>query len=211
MKALPPEKAAEALALLRRFERGILALGNRIAPLSDPDDILQEAALAILEAARDHDPGRASLSTLAWPRIRRRIQRMGARDRLIPLPDRVRQAIGWSGEAQPEALLPLSLSLLEGEEEGGKVLPEPAAADGDPARLVEEQDLRERLAAALAALPPEERRMLALCFEEGRSLREAAREMGLTDSRARTLRRRALCRLRALVEGENPPKRRRKK
>lgn len=184
----------EALRFLRRFEPWIRKLG-RAVPLSDPDDVRQEAILAALEAARDWDPARGSLSTLAWIRVRQRIQRLGARDRPVPISGRLRRQIGRGRKPPPEALWPLSV------EEFGERL---AAPDGNPAVLVEEQELQGLLQAAMETLDEEERRLLELLYGfQGtpQSLARAARAMGISRYQARQIQRRALKKLRIWLEG----------
>jgi RNA polymerase sigma factor (sigma-70 family) len=186
------------LSLLERYRGGILAMGARAAPMSDPEDVLQEAALAAVEAARRWRPGRGgSLATLWWPRLHKAFAAMGARDRPLPLPRRVRRRVA-AGEEIPAAAWPLPLEAL-GE------LP---AEDGDPLALLlaeEEQAERRRLLeAALACLPALERRVIRLRFGLGAAgeltPREAARYLGIRPGQVLALQRRALGRMREILK-----------
>jgi RNA polymerase sigma factor (sigma-70 family) len=167
--------------------------------MSDPEDVLQEAALAAVEAARRWRSGRGgSLATVWWPRFRKALAALGAVDRPLRLPRRVRRRVA-AGEEIPAAAWPLPLEAL-GE------LP---AEDGDPLALLlaeEEQAERRRLLeAALARLPPLERRVIRLRFGLGAAgeltPREAARYLGIRPGQVLAFQRRALGRLREILGG----------
>jgi len=193
------KREEKVLSLLERYRGGILAMRARAAPMSDPEDVLQEAALAAVEAARRWRSGRGgSLATVWWPRFRKALAAMGAGDRPLRLPRRVRRRVA-AGEEIPAAAWPLPLEAL-GE------LP---AEDGDPLALLlaeEEQAERRRLLeAALACLPPLERRVIRLRFGLGAAgeltPREAARYLGIRPGQVRALLRQALGRLREILGG----------
>jgi RNA polymerase sigma factor (sigma-70 family) len=168
--------------------------------MSDPEDVLQAAALAAVEAARRWRAGRGgSLATLWWPRFRKALAVLGAVDRPLRLPRRVRRRVA-AGEEIPAAAWPLPLEAL-GE------LP---AEDGDPLALLlaeEEQAERRRLLeAALARLPALERQVIRLRFGLGAAgeltPREAARYLGIRPGQVRALQRQALGRLRGILKAE---------
>jgi RNA polymerase sigma factor (sigma-70 family) len=194
------KKEEQILSLLERYRGGIRAMGARAAPMSDPEDVLQEAALAAVEAARRWRAGRGgSLAALWWPRFRKALAALGAADRPLRLPRRVRRRAA-AGEEIPAAAWPLPLEAL-GE------LP---AKDGDPLALLlaeEEQAERRRLLrAALARLPALERRVVCLRFGLGAAgeltPREAARYLGIRPGQVLALQRRALGRLREALKAE---------
>lgn len=192
------KREVQILSLLERYRGGIRAMGARAAPMSDPADVLQEAALAAVEAARRWRAGRGgSLATLWWPRFRKALVALGAGDRPLRLPRRVRRRVA-AGEEIPAAAWPLPLEAL-GE------LP---AEDGDPLALLlaaEEQAERRRLLeAALARLPALERRVIRLRFGLGAAgeltPREAACYLGIRPGQVRALQRQALGRLREILK-----------
>lgn len=78
--------------------------------------------------------------------------------------------------------------------------------ESDPARLVEEFDLRTQLVAAIDGLPEREKLMMALYYEQDLNLREIGEIMGVTESRVCQLHSQAIARLRArLFVGEAAP------
>lgn len=79
--------------------------------------------------------------------------------------------------------------------------------DSDPARLLEDRDLRERLAQAIGNLPEREKMVMALYYEQEFNLREIGEVMGVTESRVCQLHSQAIVRLRAQVMGEEVKKR----
>lgn len=74
--------------------------------------------------------------------------------------------------------------------------------DADPARLLEDRNLRERLMIAIGALPDREKMVMALYYEQNLNLREIGEVMGVTESRVCQLHSQAVLRLRSQVTGE---------
>ncbi len=177
---LTPEKqtlAAEYLPMARRMTR----------PLKDAypcyrDEFESAACMALVEAAESFDPGRnVRFSTFARLRISgalRDVQRRQA-------------AYGWRGNASNA---PPVHSLPDDAEERGRVLvatPEPPVDD-----RLERSDALER---HLKRLPA---RHAAACREiylHGRTQAEAARNLGLSQTRVANLHRESLDRLAALL------------
>lgn len=83
--------------------------------------------------------------------------------------------------------------------------------DSDPARLFEDQNLRESLASAIERLPEREKLVMALYYEQDLNLREIGEVMEVTESRVCQLHSQAVLRLRAQVLGEVEAKRPRKR
>ncbi|MBL8449112.1 MAG: RNA polymerase sigma factor FliA [Dechloromonas sp.] len=75
----------------------------------------------------------------------------------------------------------------------------------DPARLIEEYNLREVLVAAIDRLPERERMVMALYYEQELNLREIGEVMDVTESRVCQLHSQAIARLRSQVLGELKP------
>ncbi|MBK7673926.1 RNA polymerase sigma factor FliA [Accumulibacter sp.] len=68
---------------------------------------------------------------------------------------------------------------------------------GDPAKILEDENLRRRLVHAIELLPERERLMMALYYEQDLNLREIGEVMGVTESRVCQLHSQAVMRLRA--------------
>ncbi len=78
--------------------------------------------------------------------------------------------------------------------------------DANPARLLEDQDLRRALIAAIEKLPEREKLMMGLYYEQELNLKEIGEVMGVTESRVCQLHSQAISRLRAEVLGSHLPK-----
>jgi RNA polymerase sigma factor for flagellar operon FliA len=78
----------------------------------------------------------------------------------------------------------------------------PDARAPDPQALVDESELRERIADAIAALPEREKLVVALYYYENLTLREIGEVLGVTESRVSQLHTKAVLRLRSKLAGE---------
>jgi RNA polymerase sigma factor FliA len=78
------------------------------------------------------------------------------------------------------------------------------AADDNPAREVEDRDLKERLRDAIEHLPERDQVILSLYYADGLTLREIGLALGVTEARVCQLHGRAVSRLRAVL-GDEPP------
>lgn len=70
--------------------------------------------------------------------------------------------------------------------QGGQRWPEAVDLASDPAALVEEADIRQRLLAAVAFLPRGQRGAVALVYLAGLTQRDAATELGITEGAVKT-------------------------
>jgi len=86
-----------------------------------------------------------------------------------------------------------SVSLLD-------TLPDRGAPD--PQMLVDESELRDRIADAIAALPEREKLVVALYYYENLTLREIGEVLGVTESRVSQLHTKAVLRLRSKLSEE---------
>ena len=162
------------------------------------------------------------LRTLDWvPRsvrarareIERANQKLEARLQRAPTDEEMAAELELSvGEFQ-EALVQISNSTLVALDElwsssdsGGDqvslldTLPDRGAPD--PEALVDQGELRDRIADAIAALPEREKLVIALYYYENLTLREIGEVLGVTESRVSQLHTKAVLRLRSKLGGE---------
>ena len=72
----------------------------------------------------------------------------------------------------------------------------------DPEQLVDQSELRDRIADAIAALPEREKLVVALYYYENLTLREIGEVLGVTESRVSQLHTKAVLRLRSKLSEE---------
>jgi RNA polymerase primary sigma factor len=174
---------------------------NRYAPLrfrEDPhlfDEMVQEARIGLMIAARKFDPARGvRFGTYATWWCRQRIRRAADNWSLgvARVPVHVR------GEDRLELLRKLRGRSLHGPVPHGK-RPDhwhPAANSPGPAELAAEADDRAYIHRCLRYLPRRQRRVIEMRCLEGATLDQVGRELGITRERVRQLEERALARLR---------------
>jgi len=73
----------------------------------------------------------------------------------------------------------------------------------DPEKLLDAAELRERLAAAIAALPDREKLVISLYYYENLTLREIGEVLGVTESRVSQMHTKAVLRLKSRLQGDN--------
>jgi RNA polymerase sigma factor for flagellar operon FliA len=78
----------------------------------------------------------------------------------------------------------------------------PDRAAPDPQALVDQSELRDRIADAIAALPEREKLVIALYYYENLTLREIGEVLGVTESRVSQLHTKAVLRLRSKLGTE---------
>jgi RNA polymerase sigma factor for flagellar operon FliA len=78
----------------------------------------------------------------------------------------------------------------------------PDSGAPDPQVVVDESELRDRIADAIAALPEREKLVVALYYYENLTLREIGEVLGVTESRVSQLHTKAVLRLRSKLSGE---------
>ena len=78
----------------------------------------------------------------------------------------------------------------------------PTAARPIPQALVDQGELRDRIADAIAALPEREKLVIALYYYENLTLREIGEVLGVTESRVSQLHTKAVLRLRSKLGAE---------
>ncbi len=206
---------ADAQAALARFESVVRLSARRLAPVArlgqalDEEDLCAEGRIAVLEALSTYDGFGIDERTWVRTRIRQRmidaIRKLDVRSR-----DEVRLAVRHAG----------GLAVDQDEEDRGRLLAarrlvsfDSAAPEHEPlaARLSDSQmpaadDVAEhnaqhvRLLGALADLPPRQRIAVELCLFEGLPLREIGSRMGISESRACQLQKRAVQHLQKVIQ-----------
>jgi RNA polymerase sigma factor for flagellar operon FliA len=90
---------------------------------------------------------------------------------------------------------------LSSPDAGDDALDVPDTANRGPAQDLEENGLREALAAAIAELPERERLVMSLYYDEELNLKEIGEVLGVSESRVCQIHGQAVVRLRARMEG----------
>lgn len=186
----------EALAALYdRHVDAVHAVALRLSgDRSVAEEVVQETFLALWNRAELFDPGISALATwlrtIARNRTVDRLRAAGRRPSLVSL--------GGAGDPEePER----SLDRLGPEARViGGAGPEPA-----PDAVAELADLRATVAAALAAMPDAERVVLVLAYREGLTQAEIAQRLEWPLGTVKTRTRRALARLRGMLEADGEP------
>ena len=162
------------------------------------------------------------LRTLDWvPRsvrarareIERANMKLEARFQRAPTDEEMATELGVSVEDFQEALVQISNSTIVALDELWSVsdssgdaislldtLPDRGAPD--PEQLMDQSELRDRIADAIAALPEREKLVVALYYYENLTLREIGEVLGVTESRVSQLHTKAVLRLRGKLAGE---------
>ena len=162
------------------------------------------------------------LRTLDWvPRsvrarardIERANMKLEAKFQRAPTDEEMATELGMSTTEFQEALLQISHSTIVALDElwnvsdssGDQVslldtLPDRDAPD--PQALVDQGELRDRIADAIAALPEREKLVIALYYYENLTLREIGEVLGVTESRVSQLHTKAVLRLRSKLGSE---------
>jgi RNA polymerase sigma factor for flagellar operon FliA len=131
-----------------------------------------------------------------------------------PTDEEMARELGLSGDEFQESLLKISTSTVValdelwavGDASGDQVslldtLHDPDAPD--PEKLLDAAELRERLAAAIAALPDREKLVISLYYYENLTLREIGEVLGVTESRVSQMHTKAVLRLKSRLQGDN--------
>jgi RNA polymerase sigma factor for flagellar operon FliA len=162
------------------------------------------------------------LRTLDWvPRsvrarareIERANQRLEAKLQRAPSDEEMAAELGISVAEFNDSLVQISTSTLVALDElwstsdssGDQVslldtIPDRGAAD--PQAVVDQGELRDRIADAISALPEREKLVVALYYYENLTLREVGEVLGVTESRVSQLHTKAVLRLRSKLSGE---------
>jgi RNA polymerase sigma factor for flagellar operon FliA len=145
--------------------------------------------------------------------IERANMKLEARLQRAPTDEEMAEEVGLGVDEFQESLLRISNSTIVALDElwtrqdatGDRVslldtLPDRDAPD--PQQLVDQSELRDRIADAIAALPEREKLVVALYYYENLTLREIGEVLGVTESRVSQLHTKAVLRLRSKLQGE---------
>jgi RNA polymerase sigma factor for flagellar operon FliA len=207
--------------------RQALDLKARLPASVDLDDLIQAGSIGLLDALTRYDLSQgASFGTFATQRIRgAMIDELRSRDwvprsvrrnarSLEAAVRRLEQALGRPPEEREIAYeLDMSLAAYQqllldsngsqllpidelGEEEMGAV--SDSSSNHPFAELVQERN-RERLMAAIDALPEREKMLLGLYYQEKLNLKEVGAVLGVSESRVCQLHSQAVARLRGML------------
>jgi RNA polymerase sigma-70 factor (ECF subfamily) len=186
----------DALATLYdRHVDGIHAVALRLTnDRQVAEEVVQETFLALWNRAELFDPAVASLSTwlrtIARNRTVDRLRAAGRRPPLVPLSG---HGDGDDSDAGLERLSPDATVI------GG------AAPDPSPEAAAEAGDLRAMIGMALSGMPDAERTVILLAYREGLTQTEIAERLEWPLGTVKTRTRRALARLREVLEADDGP------
>jgi RNA polymerase sigma factor for flagellar operon FliA len=205
-------------------------IGAGLPASVDPGDLVSSGVLGLIDAIERFDPNQGvKFETFATPRIRGAIYdglrqldwvprsiRSRARDvqRAIsefevangrsPSDQELADQLGlerpeldrWLTSIASTTVGPLERALAAGAE--------PVALSGEepqvPSMVVEEQEVRELVRAEIGKLPDREQRVLSLYYDEGLTLAQIARVLGLSESRVPQLHSKSVLHLRSRLE-----------
>jgi RNA polymerase sigma factor FliA len=202
MMPRPAWRNAEAATALARYEAVVRAAARRLAPAArsahglDEEDLRAEGRVAVLEALRSY--GGFGIEEQVWVRTRVRQRMIDALRRLsVRIRKPVHPPVQRATEREGMGVRWLvSLDVLDGESGPG---PHDAAPLAD--ELAEESSRQLQLRHAIAALPVRQREAIQLGLFEGLLLREIGDRMGISESRACQLQKRAVQALQRAVSG----------
>ncbi|MBI1945889.1 MAG: sigma-70 family RNA polymerase sigma factor [Deltaproteobacteria bacterium] len=181
---------ATVMQYLPLVERVAKRVARRLPRSVALDDLVGAGSLGLIDAVKRFDPARApSFSAYAELRIRGAI--LDHLRALDWLPRSMRASVK-RGESDAAVL---SIDDRRGPGCDGFAANQPSAST-----VLEQREQRDRLSAAIAALPERTRRVLGLYYVDELTLKEVGQVLGVTESRACQLHGEAVLRLRGALE-----------
>lgn len=164
------------------------------------DDLLQAGRIGLMRAAETHDPSKGAFSTHAVHWIRSYVGRFVADTaRTVRVPVYFQQKATRAGRPlQRERSLDAP---VVANDNGAPTWLEMLAYDGGPYSAPDSTVDRDRLLAAVDALPPRERKVLLQRFWGDHTLAEVGAELDLSRERVRQIEAQALVALRPALVG----------
>jgi RNA polymerase sigma-70 factor (ECF subfamily) len=193
--ALRAGDEAAFVRLVDRYHGSLLRLARLYVAPAAAEDVVQETWLGVLRAL-DRFEGRASLKTWLFRILVNRARTRAARDaRTIPFS----RLVQLETETTESAVDPARFLSADDPCWPGHWLLPPSAEELPEQRLLA-GELRERVRAAVAALPPAQREVVTLHDVEGWTAHEVCRLLGLSDANQRVLLHRGRSKVRAALE-----------
>jgi RNA polymerase sigma-70 factor (ECF subfamily) len=182
------------LEVVERYHGSLVRLAQLYVAAGTAEDVVQETWLALLRGI-DRFEGRASLKTWLFRVLVNRARTRAARDaRTISFSSLTESEI----EASEPAVRPDRFRGLSDRWPGHWLAPPPSAELPD-ARLLSDE-LRTKIGAAVAALPPAQRAVVALRDIDGLRSEEVCELLDLSEGNQRVLLHRGRSRVRAALE-----------
>jgi RNA polymerase sigma-70 factor, ECF subfamily len=203
----PPDEIELVAALRRGDEAAFMALVERyqammvrvalmyVADRSAAEEVVQEAWLGVLRGL-DRFQGRSSLRTWIFRIVTNRAKTRGVREqRTIPF-----SALADAGDDADEPAVDPARFYPPEHQGRGWWVSYPARWDGLPESRLLAEETRAQVAAAITALPPNQRAVIALRDVEGWSSEEVCNILGISETNQRVLLHRARSKARSALE-----------
>ncbi|HEX5353495.1 MAG TPA: RNA polymerase sigma factor FliA [Rhodanobacteraceae bacterium] len=228
VQRIPDDELVRAhTPLVRRIAYHLMA---RLPPSVDVQDLIQSGMIGLLEAARSYSPSReASFETFAGIRIRgamldelrrsdwtprsvhRKVREVAETMRRVENETgsdadgaEIMRRLGLDSNEYNQILADAASSRilsLSSPETGDVAMEVADTSNRGPSAGLEEDGLREALAAAIEQLPEREKLVMSLYYDEELNLKEIGAVLGVSESRICQIHGQAVIRLRARMDG----------
>jgi RNA polymerase sigma-70 factor (ECF subfamily) len=183
--------------IVRRYSGSMLALARTFVPSrAVAEEVVQETWLGVINGI-DRVEGRSSLKTWIFRILSNRARTRGEREsRTVPFSAlAAREAEGDDPAVDPDRFL-----AAEQPGAAGAWARPPRRIETSPDGRLLAHEARDRIAAAIAALPPAQRLVITLRDVEGWTAEEARNELDISETNQRVLLHRARSKVRAALE-----------
>lgn len=208
LKGLPSNVQADDL-----IQDGMLGLMDAIIRTNRQETerqfakyVAQRVRGAMLDGLRATDGGTRRVRR-EMRRVELAIQQLGHQLGRAPTEGEVSGALGMPITAYQQLLQEahgyflIYLDDLGGGDEGGDYLEQCASSELDPLVVLQRAAFRQALGGALDALPGQEQKVMALYYEEDRTMRDIGGLLGVSEGRVSQIHAQAIARLRGAVIG----------
>ncbi|MFL5807031.1 MAG: RNA polymerase sigma factor [Roseiflexaceae bacterium] len=187
---------AAFMALVERYQATMVRVALMyVADRATAEEVVQEAWLGVLRGL-DRFQGRSTLRTWIFRILTNRAKTRGTRERrAVPF-----SALVDAGDDADEPAVDPARFYPPGHEDHGWWVSYPARWDGLPERRLLAEETRSQLAAAIAALPPNQRAVIALRDVEGWASEEVCNILAISETNQRVLLHRARSKVRSALE-----------
>jgi RNA polymerase sigma-70 factor (ECF subfamily) len=187
---------AAFMALVERYQASMVRVALMyVADRATAEEVVQETWLGVLRGL-DRFQGRSSLRTWLFRILTNRAKTRGTRDRRVVPFSALATAVDDADEpaVEPERFYPAD------HEDHGWWVSHPQSWQDLPERRLLAEETRAKIADAIAALPPNQRAVIALRDIEGWSSDEVCNVLGITETNQRVLLHRARSKTRGALE-----------